>query len=173
MTNNNIEIIGITTVGTYPSWIDRTVASMYNKVDKIIVVNAGYDIYNSDNPYYRLEKEHKLLQELDIQNKILEYTPHGKELFIDNFEEEKDELGRASNMTLSTILANESFTSSKQHWILKLDSDQIFYQFERQSLEELIKKYPKKKTHGLIAIWLNTIALLLPLVFLIFFTGWI
>lgn len=155
------EIIGITTCGTYPSWVDHTVSSIYNHVDKIIVVNSGYNIKNIEyGPYYRLEREHKLLQKIDIHNKILEYTPHfldhnkasedlllskpSRHSFKQLFKEGKDELGRTSNITLSTILANESFTTSKPHWILKLDSDQIFYQFKRQELESLLTTYPDK-----------------------------
>ena len=148
--DNNIEIIGITTCGTYPSWTSYTVASFYNHVDKIIVVNAGYDIENPESgAIHPLLRDHKQLKELDVDNKIIEYTPIQDDinrLFKTSCIKEKDEYGRSTSMTLATQLAYKSFTipNSKNNWILKLDNDQILYQINRNQLTDIIKKYPNK-----------------------------
>ena len=154
--NNEIEIIGISTCGSYESWIDYTVASLYNHVDKIVVVNSGYNIYHPESgTVHRLEREHSLLQKIDIHNKILEVNPTQSDidkLFNTTCQEGKDEHGRAGNITLATTTAhnldnknkNNKNKNNKQRWILKADSDQIFYEFKRSDLENLIKQYPKK-----------------------------
>ena len=148
--NNNIEIIGITTCGTYPAWTSYTVASFYNHVDKIIVVNAGYDIENPESgAIHPLLRDHKQLKELDINNKIIEYTPTQNDidkLFKTSCIKGKDEYGRSTSMTLATQLAHKYFKipNSKNNWILKLDNDQILYQINRKQLIDIIKKYPNK-----------------------------
>lgn len=146
---NNIEIIGITTVGTYPSWVEYTIASMYNNVDKIIVVNSGYDTSNpKSGATHKLKREHEQLQKIDINKKITEYTPSEEDI-MDIFEttckDGKDEVGRSTNMTLSTQIAyNLPNPKNKERWILKADSDQIFYKFNREDLENLIEILPSK-----------------------------
>jgi hypothetical protein len=148
--NNNIEIIGITTCGTYPAWTAYTVASFYNHVDKIVVVNAGYDIFNPDSgAIHPLSRDHEQLKELDINNKIIEYTPTQNDIdkiFETSCTKGRDEYGRSTNMTLSTQLAYKSFTipNGKHNWILKLDNDQILYQITRKQLIDIIEKYPKE-----------------------------
>jgi hypothetical protein len=147
--NNNIEIIGITTCGTYPAWTAQTIASFYNHVDKIIVINAGYDIFNPNSgAIHPLSRDHKQLKELDINNKITEYTPSQDDIdriFETSCIKGKDECGRSTNMTLSTqIAANLPNPNNKQRWILKLDNDQILYQITRNRLIELTEKYPNK-----------------------------
>lgn len=142
---NNIEIVGITTTGTYPSWTDHTVASFYNHVNKVVVVNAGYNINKpEDGAIYPLEKEHKLIKQIDINNKVIEITP--KTFNETNLcKQGKDEFGRATNITLATHTAhNLPNPENKQRWILKLDSDQVMYQITREQLENLIQQYPNK-----------------------------
>lgn len=154
MTKNtdNIEIIGISTCGTYPSWIDYTVASFYNHVDKVVVINCGYDVNNPESgPIHRLEREHKLLEKIDVEDKIVEYTPNKSDfdrLFTTVCKYGKDECGRAGNITFATKIATnlpnikkDSSNTSKKRWILKLDSDQILYQINRDSLTSLIYNY--------------------------------
>lgn len=149
--NEEIEIVGISTCGTYSSWVDYTVASFYNMVDKIVVINSGYDIYNPESgAIHRLEREHSLLQKIDIHNKILEVNPTQsdiEELFSikGKCDKGKDEYGRAGNITLATMTAhNLPNPDNKIRWILKADSDQIFYKFRRQDLENLILQYPNR-----------------------------
>lgn len=142
---NKIEIIGITTCGTYPSWTDYTIASFYNHVDKVVVINAGYNINKpEDGAIHRLEREHKLIKQIDINNKIIEITP---KTFNETTlcKQEKDEFGRATNITLATYIAHNLLNPyNKQRWILKLDSDQILHQITREQLESLITQYPNK-----------------------------
>lgn len=147
--NNNIEIIGVTTCGTYPSWVDHTVSSFYNHVDKVVVINAGYDIQHPEKgALVRLEREHNLLQKIDIDNKIIEFTPTQED--VDNLyntlcREGKDEYGRTSNITFSTKIANEiPNPDNKLIYILKLDSDQVLYQITKEQLTNVIKNNPRK-----------------------------
>ncbi len=149
MTQEDIEIIASTTCGTYPTWADYTIASFYNHVDKVVVVNGGYDI---DHPEKRtifpLEREHNKIKEIDINNKIIETIPNQQD--IDNIFKTtcklgKDEYGRSTNMTLSTQIAtNLPNPNNKKRWILKLDSDQILYRITRRQLTDLILQYPDK-----------------------------
>ncbi len=144
-----IEIIGITTTGTYPSWTDYCVASMYNLVDKIVVVNAGYDINNPETgAIHRLERDHNLLSKIDINDKILEFTPtmeNIETIFKTTCKKGQDEFGKSTSMTLATQIAHKLFETTLPHFILKLDSDQILYGLTRQKLlDETINKYPTK-----------------------------
>lgn len=150
MMENGIEIIGITTCGTYPCWVDYTIASMYNHVDKVIVVNAGYDVEHPEKgALIPLEREHKLIMDIDIDNKIIEVHPtiaQINEIFGKTCRQGKDEYGRATNMTLSTQIATKlPNPSGKIRYILKLDSDQILYQLMRKQLIGLIYLYPNSK----------------------------
>lgn len=145
---NNLEIIGITTCGTYPSWADYTIASFYNNVDKIVVVNGGYDINHPEKgALIPLEREHELIKEIDILNKIIEVNPTQEQIdqiFNTTCKLGKDEFGRSTNMTLATQIAHNLPTDdkNKKRYILKADSDQIFYQFTRKQLIYLIHLYP-------------------------------
>lgn len=147
--NSNIEIVGVTTCGTYPSWVEYTVGSFYNHVDKIVVINSGYDVNNPEKgAYVRLEREHLALKEIDIHNKIIEITPSIEdinELFSSLCNFDKDEFGRTTNITLSTKIAESlDMSSDKIKYILKLDSDQILYQITRNELENVIRDNPTK-----------------------------
>lgn len=147
---DNTEIIGISTCGTYPSWIDYTVASFYNSVDRVVVINSGYDIDNPDSgPIHRLEREHNALEKIDINNKIIEYTPTKTEydrLFETVCKNGKDEFGRSGNITFaSKIATNLPNLYNKERWILKLDSDQILYKISKEQLISLINDH---KTDG-------------------------
>lgn len=145
--NDNIEIIGITTCGTYPCWLDYTISSFYNHVNKVIVVNAGYDIkYPEKGALIPLKREHELIKKIDINNKIIEINPTQEqidELFSSICIKDKDEFGRSTNMTLSNKIAYElPNPDNKIRYVLKLDSDQILYKLKENSLIDLIIKYP-------------------------------
>lgn len=145
---SNIEIIGITTCGTYPAWTDYTIASFYNHVDKVILTNSGYDIYHPDKPLQPLERDHNLIKHIDIDNKIIEINPTQEQintLFKTTLRTNKDEIGRSTSMTISTQTAyNLPNPDNKQRWILKLDNDQILYPITRSLLETLVIQYPNK-----------------------------
>lgn len=145
----NIEIIASTTCGTYPTWLDYTIGSFYNHVDKIVVVNAGYDIEHPEKgAIFPLEREHELIKKIDINDKIIEIVPTQEQIdqiFKTTCQQGKDEFGRSTSMTLSTQMAtNLPNPNNKKRWILKTDSDQIFYEIKRKNLENLIKKYRDK-----------------------------
>lgn len=145
---SNIEIIGITTCGTYPAWTDYTIASFYNHVDKIILTNSGYDIYHPEKPLQQLERDHNLIQQIDINHKIIEVNPTQTDidnLFKTTLRNSKDEIGRSTSMTISTQTAYKlPNPENKIRWILKLDNDQILYPITREQLESLIYSYPNK-----------------------------
>lgn len=145
---DNTEIIGISTCGTYPSWIDYTVASFYNSVDRVVVINSGYNVDDPESgPIHRLEKEHDLLEKIDVNNKIIEYTPTKVEydrLFESVCKNGKDECGRSGNMTFANMIANNlPNLYNKQRWLLKLDSDQILYKISKEQLISLINDHKK------------------------------
>lgn len=144
MNNTDIEIIGITTAGTYPSWTEYCIASFYNHVDKIVIVNAGYNISKpEDGAIHPLQRDHNLIKKIDIHNKIIEITPKSFNE-TSRCREGKDEFGRATNITLATHTAhNLPNPKNKQRWILKLDNDQVYYKFSRDNLENLITQYHK------------------------------
>lgn len=138
---SRLEIVGITTCGTYPSWLDFTIASFYNHVNKIVVVNAGYIINKyEDGAIYPLEREHNIIRRIDIHNKILEITPN---TFNELCKQGKDEFGRATNITLATNTAyNIPNPENKQRWILKLDSitgDRFIPIINEKGILEVIK----------------------------------
>lgn len=148
--SEDIEIIGISTCGTYPCWIDYTIASFYNHVNNIVVINAGYNIDHPEKgALVPLEREHRLIQDIDINNKIIEIVPtiqQINDIFDTTCKQGKDEFGRATNMTLATqIAANLPNPSRKVRYILKLDSDQILYQLHKNQLIGLIYLYPSVK----------------------------
>lgn len=142
----DIEIIGINTCGTYPSWVDHGVATIYNHVDKIVVINAGYDIEHPElGALFPLQRDHDNLKKIDIHNKIIEVTPTKEKidsLFSRLCARDKDEFGRATNITLATQVAHEIPTSGKKRYILKFDSDQIFQNLTRKQLEDVINSHP-------------------------------
>lgn len=145
---SDIEIIGITTCGTYPAWTEYTIASFYNHVDKVILTNSGYDIYNPDKPLQPLERDHNLIKKIDIHNKIIEVIPTQSDidnLFKTILRNNKDEIGRSTSMTMSTQTAyNLPNPNNKQRWILKLDNDQILYPIRKSLLETLVIQNPTK-----------------------------
>lgn len=142
----DIEIIGITTCGTYPSWIDHTIGSFYNHVDKVVVINGGYDIGHPEKgALVPLEREHRLIKDIDINNKIVEVIPTQEQIdtiFKTTCKLGKDEFGRSTNMTLATQFADKLPDSGKVRYILKLDSDQILYPIKRKQLVDLANLYP-------------------------------
>lgn len=148
----DIEIIGIVTCGTYPSWIDYTIASFYNHVDKIVVVNGGYDIAHPERgAIFPLEREHKLIKEIDINNKIIEINPTQE--MLDNVYKIGNESDCAAHVTLATQTAhNLPNHTDKKRYILKLDSDQIMTQIIRKQMTHTIKTQLHFSKIGIIAL---------------------
>ena len=136
--NNDKKIVGITTIGTYYSpWFKYTIASIYNHVDEIVVVNGGYNLSNPEKGIFNipLKRATDDIKHLDINNKIFEITAptldeinHKAEVTtqFDANRRKKDEGWwdvRGVNMTLAQEIAFELGAD----WILKIDSDQVCY----------------------------------------------
>lgn len=145
---SDIEIIAITTCGTYPSWVDYAIASVYNHVDKVVVINSGYNIKDpGSGAIYSLERDHENIKKIDIHKKIIEVTPAKdkiEQLFSTMCKRDKDEFGRATNITFSTQVAhNLPNPKHLKRYMLKFDSDQIFSPITRKQLEDLISSNQK------------------------------
>jgi len=130
-----MKIAGICAVGTYyPLWFKWTIASIYNAVDEIIVVNGGLDIKNPDlnETEVPLEQVSKDIDKLDVDGKIIEITDFSKLkcglTLTTQYEANKRNLPawydlRGRNLTL----ANEVAVDRGADFILKIDSDQCCY----------------------------------------------
>lgn len=125
-------------VGTYYSpWVPYTIASIYNHVDEIIIVNGGFDLNNPSKSEYivPLKKISDIITKFDIQNKITEISNFSifdvKHIYTVAREYDKlfdkhqqiwyDQRG------LNLTLAHETAIKHKADMILKIDSDQVCY----------------------------------------------
>lgn len=132
-------IIGISTVGTYWSHIDATIASMYHLCDKIIVANGGYDINNPDRgDNIPVERDKDLIKDVDIYNKVQQIKPTWKG--VKNIQKGRSEAGRDRNMSLVVQAAYKLGADI----VLKIDADEIIgNNVERADLEYLYKQSSK------------------------------
>jgi len=134
------KIIAFTAVGSYPSfWLEYGVASVYNVVDEIMVVNGGLQGYSKpalSNDNYPLKREHEVLKDLDIDKKIVE-MPASWDYAYPVCQKGREEL-RARNLTIGMLSAYNRGAD----WILKFDSDQVFYTSVKQ-----IRDLAEKKEH--------------------------
>ena len=129
-----MKIIGVTTCGSYESWTKWSIASIYNSVDEIIVINGGIDIEDPDGPdNIPLQRELKQLKEIDINDKIKQIKPDWKNVKFAN--KESCEAGRGRNISLAFQYAYKAGAD----WIYKLDSDQISENITRKELEDLME----------------------------------
>lgn len=133
-----MKITAVSTIGTYHNWIQYGVASIYNSVDEVIIINGGYDIdHPEDGDDIPLELELKQLKHLDVNKKIMQVKPSIKRLenlLGKEMDWTKCEIGRARNISLAFQLAYHMGAD----WILKFDSDQIFDEnFTREALISL------------------------------------
>jgi hypothetical protein len=117
-----MKITAVSTCGTYHSWLRWGVASVYNSVDKIIIINGGYEVgrpEKGDN--IPLLRELQQLKDIDIDNKILQVKPTNErliQLLGKDLDWSKCEAGRARNITLAFQLAYHDGAD----WVLKFDS---------------------------------------------------
>lgn len=133
-----MKITAVSTCGTYHSWLRWGVASIYNTVDKIIIINGGYEVGHPEKgDNIPLLRELQQLKDIDIDNKILQVKPTNErlvQLLGKDLDWSKCEAGRARNITLAFQLAYHDGAD----WVLKFDSDQIFDDsFTRDALEAL------------------------------------
>jgi len=130
-------ITGICAVGTYyPIWFPYTIASIYNIVDEIVVVNGGIDLKQKNpNPeeLVPLEQVTKDIERLDIDNKIVEVRHdevevEHKMLLTTQYEANLKKLAHWYDLRgLNLTLANEVAVKRGAKFILKIDSDQVVY----------------------------------------------
>lgn len=151
MFEDDYKIILTSHCGTYPSWLAWTVASVYNSVDDIVIINGGYDPEHPElGNCIPLEREKRQLKELDINNKVMQLLPNNDKLKSTGlFTEGKDETARSGNMTLAyqyaLSLAKKKGYDLDKTWCLKLDSDQIADEsFTRENLIDLSKSTIRK-----------------------------
>jgi len=143
-THSNVKIIAVSNCGTYSSWIDYVIGSVYNSVDAVVVVNGGYITEKPELGNCNiLERERDLLKEIDIDKKVFQFSPNNDKLEqLGFYKEGRDELARAGNMTLSIhyayAVASKKGWDFNNLWIMKLDSDQICdSNFTRENLIDL------------------------------------
>jgi len=117
-----MKIVGIVTVGTYPvPWLKYCLASIYHIVDRIIVVNSGYNF-----PYFT-EYDHPLadathaIKQIDINGKIDE-VQHARFESCDLVQSEREGL-----RALGGTFASEYARKYSPEWLLQFDSDQVFF----------------------------------------------
>lgn len=140
-----LKITAISLCGSYPSWTDYAIGSVYNAVDEIIVVNSGYDINNPQLGCKFPEpiNSQRIRNVMDIDQKLgknkivlidgLDHNSLEKKFKIDY---NIHEYGRSGNATYANRLARKRGAD----WILHVASDQIFYEsLNRQKLDDLIR----------------------------------
>ena len=127
-----MKIIGVTCCGAYESWLKWTVASIYNMVDEIIVINGGIDINDPDGPdNIPLAREIRQLKDIDVEQKITQIKPSWDKVKF--AKKETCEAGRGRNISLAFQYAY----AAGADWIYKLDSDQIVHNITRENLDDL------------------------------------
>jgi len=141
---DDIKIFLTSHCGTYSSWLAWTVASVYNIVDHVVILNGGYDTDHPETGHtHVLRRELEQLKAIDINHKIVQHKPNMENLRKTGlYTDGKDELARSGNMTLAYQYALATAEAAgydlDKVWILKLDSDQIAHDdFSRELLIKL------------------------------------
>lgn len=131
------KLVGILACGTfYCPWTPFCIASIYNVVDELIIVNGGYDMNSPsiDEHNVPLEQVSRDIEKLDVDSKIVEVKNYSIDdlthKFVVTTQRRADSEGleewfdvRGLNITL----ANEIAVKRGATDILKIDSDQVCY----------------------------------------------
>lgn len=115
------KIIGITSVGTYEvPFLKYALLSIYDHVDEIVVVNSGWnkDFTHCHTP---LDGVTEMIKEIDVNGKIHE-KQHVTWNTCPNLVPSREGI-RALGMTA----ANDEAVNREADWILRFDSDQVFF----------------------------------------------
>jgi len=116
-----VKIVASTCVGTFTSpWLEYTIASIYNVVDEIIVVNGGYDLKNPSIDNKKLERESKVIKEIDINGKITEVRGDWN---LVKYAKPETETIAARNMSIGIQIAYYRNPDAT----LEIKCDQVFY----------------------------------------------
>lgn len=142
-----VKLVAITAVGTfgYP-WLQHAVAAIYNIVDEIVVVNAGFsdDFSRDDVP---LERESKAIKEIDVNGKIFETSDvyWGRPAEGVDVNEPRAYWGVRSDAdgvaARNFTIANRIALDRGAEWILRVCADQVFYENARL-IPQYIAKHP-------------------------------
>jgi len=127
-------IVGICSCGSYYSpWFPYTLASIYGIVDRIVVVNGGYDLRDPRPEEYNvpLEEVTKDIEHLDVEGKIVEVKDFTlKDLrhpLVLETERHHRSPSWADMRGVGLTLAYERALDLGADWVLKTDSDQVCY----------------------------------------------
>ncbi len=127
-----MKIIGVSTCGSYESWAKWAIASLYNIVDEIIVINGGIDVNDPDGPdNIPLTREVRQLKEIDVKQKITQIKPSWDKVKF--AKKETCEAGRGRNISLAFQYAY----AAGADWIYKIDADQLVDNITREELNDL------------------------------------
>jgi len=132
------KIVAITGVGTYPvPWLEYGIASIYNHVDEIVVVNSGYNFPLFTEYDVPLPEVSSMLREIDENGKIheIQQVTWEKVAKYGNEIDRNREGIRALGMTYANDIAGYELGAD---WILKFDSDQVFFP-NVKNIRELVK----------------------------------
>lgn len=149
-----MKLVAIMAIGGYWSpWFSYSIASVYNHVDELVVVNHGYNVVsNSGVSLGPLERATQTVKELDVNGKIVELTDIKPEKLIHAFP-----LGtqKAANVRralpegegswydlrgLNYTAANEYAAQHGADWILMTTSDAVAYA-DLEGIKENIGTY--------------------------------
>ena len=115
------KIIGITSVGTYEvPFLRYGLLSIYDHVDEMVVVNSGWneDFTHCHTP---VDSVTEMIEDIDVEGKIYE-KQHVTWDTCPNLEPNREGI-RALGMTA----ANDEAVRRNADWILRFDSDQVFF----------------------------------------------
>lgn len=123
----------------YYVWFPYTIASIYNAVDEIVVVNGGIDINSSESPTefnIPLKEVTRDIQKLDIDGKIIEikgFTVNDVHTKLPFFEGPNKLRGKEYQdkcydcMGFNATLAHETAIKKGADLILSVDADHVCY----------------------------------------------
>ena len=144
--------MAITAIGTYFSpWLSYGLASVYNAVDQIVVVNYGFQLDNKRR-MGPLKEASEVIKHLDVNGKIKEVThvdpkklrhsyPVGTQRAANLRRKREEGEGSWYDIRgLNLTAANELAFNLGADWILKFDSDEVCYR-DVEKLREDIGTY--------------------------------
>ena len=131
------KLAGILACGTfYSPWTPFCIASIYDVVDELVIVNGGYDMGSPDINEYNvpLEQVTKDIEVLDVDSKIVEVRDFSIDDLGHTFEVSTQRRADREGLEewfdvrgLNITLANELAVAMGATDILKIDSDQVCY----------------------------------------------
>lgn len=113
-----------TITGSYPSpFFDYCLASIYNHIDAIVVLNSGWDFPRYTRNDYPLPEISEQIKRLDVNGKIHEVTKLDESKLF-GLPDAAETMG---NRAIAATLANDAAGELGADWVLWIASDQVFY----------------------------------------------